>query len=100
MQRSLRFLWGGHGTTKLTVGLTYLESWAAMDGLPIGKTCRAVKLLNVRSFELKSRVHEVLDQVWKDLVNVDIDNNLIRIQEHGDGKPSPRRIGFPAPGMG
>ena len=57
-----------------------------MDSLPVSKTCRAVKLLNVRSFELKSSVHEVLNQIWKDLVNVDIDSNAIRIQEHGDGK--------------
>ncbi|PKS05310.1 hypothetical protein jhhlp_008683 [Lomentospora prolificans] len=61
------------------------QSWTAMDSLPVSKTCRAVKLLNVRSFELKSSVHEVLNQIWKDLVNVDIDSNAIRIQEHGDG---------------
>lgn len=59
-----------------------------MDALPVGKTCRAVRLLDIRSFELKSGVHEVLDQVWKRLVYVDIGNGVVRIQEKGDGKCS------------
>lgn len=62
-----------------------LETWSAMDALPVSKTCRAVKLLGIRSFELKSGVHEVLDQVWKSLVHIDIDRRTIRIQKEGDG---------------
>lgn len=57
-----------------------------MDALPVGKTCRAVRLLDIRSFELKSGVHEVLDQVWKQLVYVDISEGVVRIQEEGAGK--------------
>lgn len=67
------------------IGAWPAESWAAMDRLSVSKTCRAVKLVNIRSFELKSSVHEVLNQVWRDLVNVDIDNNVIKIQEHREG---------------
>jgi len=63
-----------------------------MDALPVGKTCRAVKLLDIRSFELKSDVHEVFDHVWKALVNVDIDNGSIAIYDNREGltlkKPS------------
>ena len=57
-----------------------------MDALPVGKTCRAVRLLDVRSFELKSAVHEVLDQVWKQLVYVDISEGVVRIQEEDASK--------------
>lgn len=67
-----------------TVGL--LESWSAMDALPVGKACRAVRLLDIQSFELKSGVHEVLDQVWKRLVYVDISKGVVRIQEEGEGE--------------
>jgi centromere/kinetochore protein ZW10 len=56
-----------------------------MDSLPVGKTCRAVKLLDIRSFELKSGVHEVLDHVWKTLVHVDIDSKSITIRQQADG---------------
>lgn len=87
---SLRFLEGtvcvsDVASMKLT-GRVLLESWSAMDALPVGKTCRAVRLLDVRSFELKSGVHEVLDQVWKRLVQVDIDSGTISIQEGAGGK--------------
>lgn len=75
-------------SVKLTMaGL--LESWSAIDALPVGKTCRAVRLLDIRSFELKSAVHEVLDQVWKRLVYVDISKGVVRIQENGDGEYLP-----------
>ncbi|SPN98973.1 uncharacterized protein DNG_02012 [Cephalotrichum gorgonifer] len=61
------------------------ETWSAMDALPVSKTCRAVKLLSIRSFELKSGVHDVLDQVWKRLVQVDIGNKVVRIKDKDDG---------------
>lgn len=87
---SLRFLEGtacvsGVASMKLT-GRGSLESWSAMDALPVGRTCRAVRLLDVRSFELKSGVHEVLNQVWKRLVQVDIDSGTIAIQDGNGGK--------------
>lgn len=72
-------------SVKLT-GRRLLESWSALDALPVGRTCRAVRLLDVRSFELKSGVHQVLDQVWKRLVQVDIDSGTITIQEGNGGK--------------
>lgn len=43
-----------------------------MDELGVSKTCRVIRLLDVRSFELKSEVHAVFDRIWKDLVQVDV----------------------------
>jgi centromere/kinetochore protein ZW10 len=65
-----------------------------MDALPVGKTCRAVKLLDIRSFELKSDVHEVFDHVWKALVSVDIDNNSIVIYDDREGLALENQVVF------
>jgi centromere/kinetochore protein ZW10 len=62
-----------------------VESWSAMDALPVSKTCRAMKLLDIRSTELKSHVHEVLDRAWKDLVHIDLHNKVVQIQDDGNG---------------
>lgn len=55
------------------------ESWAAQDQVGVSKTCRVMRLLDIRSFELKSAVHEVFDHVWKSLVHTDIDSRKIVI---------------------
>ncbi|KAI1113731.1 hypothetical protein F5Y14DRAFT_417082 [Nemania sp. NC0429] len=47
------------------------ESWAVLDGVPVSKSCRAMKLLDIRAFELKSAVHDVLDYIWSSLVRID-----------------------------
>jgi protein transport protein DSL1/ZW10 len=44
-----------------------------------------MKLLDLRAFELKSDVHEVLNSVWKDLVHVDIDAGKAVIHKVLDG---------------
>lgn len=46
-----------------------------------------MKLLNLRSFELKSNVHDVLDHVWKTLVQVSIDAGRIAIYDALPGEP-------------
>ncbi|KAI1199952.1 hypothetical protein F5X97DRAFT_321966 [Nemania serpens] len=47
------------------------KSWTALDGVPVSKSCRVMKLLDIRAFELKSAVHDVLDHVWSSLVRMD-----------------------------
>ncbi|GAP83964.1 putative centromere kinetochore protein zw10 like protein [Rosellinia necatrix] len=47
------------------------ESWTALDSIPVSKSCRVIKLLNIRAFELKSAVHDVFDHVWNSLVRID-----------------------------
>ncbi len=67
--------------------LTWLEeSWTELDALPVGKSCRAVKLLDIRAFELKSDVHAVFDRVWNMLVNVDLENGRLSILETREGR--------------
>ncbi|KAI0381907.1 Centromere/kinetochore Zw10-domain-containing protein [Hypomontagnella monticulosa] len=50
------------------------KSWTALDAIPISKSCRVMKLLDLRAFELKSAVHDVFDHVWNSLVRVDKEN--------------------------
>ncbi|KFA62891.1 hypothetical protein S40285_02254 [Stachybotrys chlorohalonatus IBT 40285] len=57
------------------------KSWAALDSIGASKTCRVMKILDLRAFELKSSVHEVFDQVWKSLVQVDMDVSRIAIHD-------------------
>lgn len=62
------------------------KSWIAIDEVGVSKTCRIMKLLNIRSFELKSAVHEVFDHVWKALVHVNIDSRQIAIYNDIEGE--------------
>lgn len=57
------------------------KSWTALDAIPAGKSVRAIKLLDIRAFELKSDVHEVFDHIWRTLVNVDVEAQTISITE-------------------
>ncbi|KAM6512298.1 ribosome biogenesis protein ytm1 [Fusarium solani] len=62
------------------------KSWEALDQVGVSKTCRVMKLLNLRSFELKSSVHEVFDHVWKTLVHIDIESRQIAVYESVEGE--------------
>ncbi|TGJ88125.1 hypothetical protein E0Z10_g617 [Xylaria hypoxylon] len=55
------------------------EAWTALDGIPASKSCRAMKLLDIRAFELKSAVHDVLDHVWSSLVRIDAPTNQVGV---------------------
>ncbi|EWZ02546.1 hypothetical protein FOYG_01800 [Fusarium oxysporum NRRL 32931] len=55
------------------------KSWEAIDQIGVSKTCRVMKLLNLRSFELKSSVHEVFDHIWKTLIHVDIETRQFAV---------------------
>ncbi|KAI0166757.1 hypothetical protein GGR52DRAFT_555418 [Hypoxylon sp. FL1284] len=54
-------------------------SWAALDAIPVSKSCRVMKLLDLRAFELKSAVHDVFDHVWDSLIQIDTENQKIGI---------------------
>jgi centromere/kinetochore protein ZW10 len=66
--------------------LTSQESWAALDQVDVSKSCRVMKMLDLRTFELKSDVHEVFDQVWKQLIQVDIGAGTVAICDVINGK--------------
>lgn len=62
------------------------ESWKELDMISVNRSCRAVKLLDIRAFELKSDVHEVFDHLWNTLVNVDVENKKVLISSTRQGK--------------
>jgi len=45
-----------------------------------------MKLLDLRTFELKSDVHEMLDSVWSSLVQVDLEASRVAIFDKRDGR--------------
>ncbi|KAI1753550.1 hypothetical protein F4782DRAFT_80741 [Xylaria castorea] len=55
------------------------ESWTALDSIPVSKSCRVMKLLDIRAFELKSAVHDVLDHVWSSLVQIDAPKSRVTV---------------------
>lgn len=57
-----------------------------MDTIGVSKTCRVIRLLDLRSFELKSSVREVFDHVWKALVHVDIETGTIAVHNTIEGR--------------
>ncbi|OAA56382.1 RZZ complex, subunit Zw10 [Cordyceps fumosorosea ARSEF 2679] len=65
------------------------ESWAALDNVNAPRSCRAMRLLDIRAFELKSSAYQVFDQIWKSMVNVDVDASKIIIRDtYADGRMS------------
>ncbi|KAI0106409.1 hypothetical protein GGR51DRAFT_168916 [Nemania sp. FL0031] len=55
------------------------ESWTALDSVPVSKSCRVMRLLDIRAFELKSAVHDVFDHVWSSLVRIDASARQISV---------------------
>jgi protein transport protein DSL1/ZW10 len=53
----------------------------ALDELGLSKSCRVTRLLDIRSFELKSQVHAVFDRVWKEMVQVDMETSQVAIYD-------------------
>ena len=56
-----------------------------MDAVPVNKSCRAMKLLDIRAFELKSSAHDVFVHVWSTLVQVDEDNGRLLVLDNRPG---------------
>ncbi|KAM7207550.1 hypothetical protein V8F20_002028 [Naviculisporaceae sp. PSN 640] len=63
------------------------KSWKQLDAIPVSKSCRAIRLLDIRAFELKSSVHVVFDHVWKTLIHVDLDQHRVSISETRPDEP-------------
>lgn len=57
------------------------QSWNALDEVGVSKTCRIIKLLDHRAFGLKSSIHEVFNQLWKELIHFNVDNGKVTIRE-------------------
>ncbi|KAI0551086.1 hypothetical protein F4679DRAFT_179512 [Xylaria curta] len=65
------------------------ESWTALDSIPVSKSCRVMKLLDIRAFELKSTVHDVFDHVWSSLVQIDAAESRVTVfKSRGDEQMS------------
>ena len=62
-------------------------SWKELDAVPVNKSCRSIKLLDIRAFELKSDVHQVFNHVWNTLISVDIEGHKVSISDTKQGKP-------------
>jgi protein transport protein DSL1/ZW10 len=79
MQREVWVVW--------TVADAGAESWTELDNVPVSKkTCRVMRLLDVRAFELKSSVHDVFDHVWSALVHVNREAGKVSIYSRRDGE--------------
>lgn len=63
------------------------KSWTQLDEIPVSKSCRAIRLLDIRAFELKTDVHEVFDHVWNALVHVDIEHGTVSIRDTAEDEP-------------
>ncbi|KAH6636874.1 hypothetical protein F5144DRAFT_199080 [Chaetomium tenue] len=63
------------------------KSWKQLDVVGVNRTCRAVKLLDIRAFELKSDVHDVFDHVWNALINVDAESQRVSISSSREDEP-------------
>ncbi|KAI0123455.1 hypothetical protein BJ170DRAFT_109074 [Xylariales sp. AK1849] len=63
------------------------KSWAALDQVPASKSCRVMRILDMRAFELKSAVHEVFEHVWNSLVEIDAEKGQAGIYASREGEP-------------
>lgn len=63
------------------------KSWTQLDEIPVSKSCRAIRLLDIRAFELKTDVHEVFDHVWNALVHVDVEHGIVSIRDAAQDEP-------------
>jgi centromere/kinetochore protein ZW10 len=63
------------------------KSWSELDEIPVSKSCRAIRLLDIRAFELKTDVHEVFDHVWNALVHVDVERGSVSVSDTAEDEP-------------
>ncbi|KAK3299240.1 uncharacterized protein B0H64DRAFT_415607 [Chaetomium fimeti] len=63
------------------------KSWKQLDTVGVNRSCRAVKLLDIRAFELKSDVHDVFDHVWNALINIDVESRRVSISSSREDEP-------------
>ncbi|EGX89647.1 hypothetical protein CCM_07899 [Cordyceps militaris CM01] len=76
------------GEKRVLESLRFLEeSWAALDNVNAARSSRVMRLLDVHAVELKSAAYQVFNQIWKSMVNIDVDACKITIRDMSeDGK--------------
>ena len=65
--------------------LTLIASWKAMGEVGASKSCRVLRILDVRAFELKSAVYELFNQTWKSMIQTDVESGRIAIRNTTEG---------------
>lgn len=65
--------------------LMNVEFWEALDHIEIDKSTRVLKTLSARSFSLKSRIHGITDQAWKQLLDFSVENKRASVRDHAPG---------------
>ena len=65
--------------------LTVSAAWAAISGLPLEKTVRAVRILDTKCFDQRQHIHEQFTKVWNGLVDVDPKQKTITINKELPG---------------
>ncbi|RYP52533.1 hypothetical protein DL768_002360 [Monosporascus sp. mg162] len=63
------------------------QAWTGLDNVPVSKSCRVMKLLDMRAFELKSAVHDVFDRIWNSLVQIDSEHGKVAVYENCQDEP-------------
>lgn len=58
---------------------------AAIQQIPASRSCRVMRILDMRASELKTAVHDVFDRVWHSLVRVDLVDGQLTISETRQG---------------
>ncbi|KGQ04221.1 Centromere/kinetochore protein zw10 [Beauveria bassiana D1-5] len=57
------------------------ESRTALGNVNAARSSRVMRLLDIRAFELKSSAYQVFNQIWKSMVNIDVDSCKITIRD-------------------
>ncbi len=56
-----------------------------MDEVGASKSCRVMRMLDTRAFELKSAAYEAFNQIWKSMVHADVESGKITIRDAAQG---------------
>ncbi|KHN95625.1 uncharacterized protein MAM_06466 [Metarhizium album ARSEF 1941] len=57
------------------------QSWTAIGQIGLSKSCRILRRLDRRALDLKLSIHDVFDNVWKDLIRFDVEEGKVSVRE-------------------
>lgn len=57
------------------------KSSPLLDQIGVSRSCRVMRLLDIRYFELRSDIHTAVDSVWKELVQIDAEAGQVLIHD-------------------
>jgi centromere/kinetochore protein ZW10 len=66
-----------------------VDAWSALSEMLVSKSCRIIRVLDMRASELKSTVHHVFDRVWGSLVRVQAEGGTVEIYGSREGASTP-----------